>query len=277
MAIVAVALTGLVPAAAAADDRRGPAAYWMLDATGHVYAFWRRPLVRRQRATPSPPTSSPRPTARGTGSCTSTARSARPANATNLGTVPPPETPGEFAVSIGRTPERPGLLDHDPRPAGCSPSATPSTSATWRARRGLKRPHPERPAHGVRQGLLAGGLPTAGSSRSATPCSTGAWGGTELNAPVRALVADAEGRGLLVGRHRRRRVRLRRRHVPRVHGRHALEPADPGDGPLGRRLPHGRRGRRHLRLLGLRLSSARSATNPPAAPIVAVAAYPARH
>src|SRR5581483_1255709 len=57
---------------------------------------------------------------------------------------------------------------------------------------------------------------------------------------------------LLAGRQRRRHLRLRRP-LPRLHGRHPAQQAGRRHGPLRRRLPHGRRRRRHLQLLHLAL------------------------
>src|SRR5207237_968922 len=138
-------------------------------------------------------------------------------------------------------------------------------------------------------GQYGGAVPAAGSSAvdlEPTPSGRGYWVVTDKGAvPTRGLAA-----GLLRGGQRRRRLRLRRRQVLRLHGREeaqrpgavprprrrrrgllaggvgrrhlrlpgplqgldgrdVAEQAGDRHGPLRRRLPDGRRGRRHLRLL----------------------------
>ena len=78
-----------------------------------------------------------------------------------------------------------------------------------------------------------------GSSTTAPPGSFGSAAGLKLNKPVVGIERDARRQGLLADGGRRRRLQLRRRHVPRLRRRHQAEPA-------GRR--HGLRGHHHVGL-----------------------------
>ena len=84
--------------------------------------------------------------------------------------------------------------------------------------------------------------------------------------------ADRRQSRLLARRLRRRHLHVRRRPLPRLDGRHAAEPAGHRHGPLRQRLPHGRLRRRHLRLLEPPVRRLARRRDPPAVPIVGVAA-----
>ena len=92
--------------------------------------------------------------------------------------------------------------------------------------------------HGARRPTAAAtgtSRPTAGSSASATQGSTAPWAGSRSNAPIVGMAADPRRARLLAGRVRRRHLQLRRRRLPRLHGRHAPQRADRRDGGrLGR-------------------------------------------
>ena len=63
----------------------------------------------------------------------------------------------------------------------------------------------------------------------------GSAGSLPLQGPIVAMAVDARRQGLLAGRARRRRLRLRRRRLLRLHGRHPPEPADRRHGGDARR------------------------------------------
>ena len=63
----------------------------------------------------------------------------------------------------------------------------------------------------------------------------GSMGGTPLNAPIVGMAATPDGKRLLGGGVRRRDLLLRRRRLPRLHGRHAAQRAHRGHGRHARR------------------------------------------
>ena len=136
-------------------------------------------------------------------------------------TRPPPTTDAGLLAGLGRRRRlRRGqrrLLRLARRRCGCRARSWP-----WRP---------------PRTGRATGWPPwTAGCSPSATPASTGRWARHPLNQPIVGMAADAGRPGLLAGGLRRRGVRLRRRPVPRLDGRHA---AGVAGGRHGRRLTTG--------------------------------------
>ena len=120
-----------------------------------------------------------------------------------------------------------------------STSGTPASSAPWAAS------HSTRPSSAWRRRRTAEGTGwwrrTAGSSTSATPASSAVPGGIHLNRPIVGMAVDAERQRLLAGGVRRRDLQLRRRQVPRLHGRQAPELARwSGWPPTRRRAGTGR-------------------------------------
>ena len=78
----------------------------------------------------------------------------------------------------------------------------------------------------------------------------GSMGGKKLNAPVQSLVPDSDGKGYwLVASDGG--IFAFDAPFRGLHGRHQAQQASGRDGPLRRRIPHGRRRRRHLQLLHL--------------------------
>src|SRR5581483_8114439 len=125
-----------------------------------------------------------------------------------------------------------------------------------RRRRGLRRHvqgQAQRPGarldpHAVGEGLLHGGVRRRHLllRRRGVP---GLDGRQAAQRPGAITGPDAVGERVLAGGLRRRDLRLRRCAVQGLDGRHAAQQAGGGHGPLRRRLPDGRRRRRHLLVL----------------------------
>ena len=140
----------------------------------------------------------------------------------------PPGGRGPAAAGPGRLPHPRPATAASPRTARWATSATCARSASPARRCGASPP---------RRRARASGWwgPTAASSPSATPRFLGSMGGPPLNRPMFGLAPTAGRRRLLDRRRGRRHLRLRRRAVPRLHRRHAAQPADRRHGRHARR------------------------------------------
>ncbi len=119
------------------------------------------------------------------------------------------------------------------RTAACSPSGRWVFTAPWGASRSINRSwawHPPR----LRR-ATGWWPPTAASSPSATPGSTGRRATSTSTKPVVGMAATPDGGGLLAGGLRRRGLRLRRRRLLRVDGRYPPREARGGHGRHPRR------------------------------------------
>ena len=109
---------------------------------------------------------------------------------------------------------------------------------------GLNQPIVGMAPHAQRRGLLAGRVPTAASSASATPSSSARPARRTSTSPIVGMAAAPTGHGLLARRLRRRRLRVRRRarssarpatiapqRADRRHGRHAAPATATGSSP----------------------------------------------
>ncbi len=126
-----------------------------------------------------------------------------------------------------------------PPTAASSPSATPGSTARRAASTSMRRSWawPRRPTvAGYWEVASDGGIFTFGDAGF-----YGSTGGQHLNAPVVAMAATPDGRGLLAGGLRRRDLHLRRRRVLRLDGRPAPQRA--GGRPWRRRPTAGATGR----------------------------------
>ena len=121
---------------------------------------------------------------------------------------------GSLVGRPARAPDRRHGRPRDRRATGSSrPTAGSSPSATRVPRLdGRHAPEPADRRHGadaVRQGLLAGRVATAGSSRSVTRGSTARRAVIHLNQPIVGMAPTPIGQRLLAGRVRRRDLRVR--------------------------------------------------------------------
>ena len=122
-----------------------------------------------------------------------------------------------------------------PATAASSPSATPPSTAPPAAPRSTSPSSawpPRPPGEGYWLVASDGGIFSFGDATF-----YGSTGGTPLNQPIVGMVATTPAPGYWLVAARRRHLRLRRRHLPRLHRRHAAQPAH----RRRRRHPHAAR------------------------------------